>query len=109
MVEEATDARNESILHMDYSLEQSDLTSNYMENKRSELEKILTKWTQTLPTEEALVAWNGFCAITDAAARDLAEKLRLVLDPTQASRLKGDYKTGKRINEDYSLHSQSIS
>ena len=29
---------------------------------------------------------------------ELAEQLRLILEPTQASRLAGDYRTGKRIN-----------
>lgn len=31
-------------------------------------------------------------------AQDLCEQLRLVLEPTQLSRLKGDYRTGRRIN-----------
>jgi midasin len=31
-------------------------------------------------------------------AQDLSEQLRLVLEPTQASRLKGDFRTGRRIN-----------
>ncbi|EZA61758.1 Midasin [Ooceraea biroi] len=90
---------NECIFNtMECNLEQDDLTSNYVESKRSELEKILSEWTQIPSTEEAAAAWNDLCSITDAAARDLSEKLRLILEPTQASRLKGDYKTGKRIN-----------
>lgn len=31
-------------------------------------------------------------------AQDLSEQLRLVLEPTQASRLRGDFRTGRRIN-----------
>ena len=31
-------------------------------------------------------------------ARELCEQLRLVLEPTLASKLKGDFKSGKRIN-----------
>jgi len=31
-------------------------------------------------------------------AQELCEQLRLILEPTQAARLKGDYKTGKRLN-----------
>jgi AAA ATPase containing von Willebrand factor type A (vWA) domain len=39
-----------------------------------------------------------FSAITSGLARDLSEQLRLVLEPTRASRLRGDYRTGRRIN-----------
>ena len=31
-------------------------------------------------------------------ARELCEQLRLVLEPTLASKLRGDFKSGKRIN-----------
>jgi midasin len=89
----------ESSLHvMECSSEHNDLISNYVQNGHSKLEEILGKWLQMPSTENAIAAWNGLCSITDTAARDLSEKLRLVLEPTQASRLKGDYKTGKRIN-----------
>ncbi|XP_020296660.1 midasin-like [Pseudomyrmex gracilis] len=81
---------------MEWSLE--DVESSHVENKRFEVEKMLSEWTQMPSTKEAAAAWNYLCSITDSAARDLSEKLRLVLEPTQFSRLKGDYKTGKRIN-----------
>ncbi|XP_067207005.1 midasin [Linepithema humile] len=90
---------NESTFHtMERNLEENDPDSNYVERNRFEVEKMLREWTQTPSTEEAAAAWNCLCSVTDAAARDLSEKLRLILEPTQASRLKGDYKTGKRIN-----------
>jgi len=99
MVEAQICKEKESSLHvMECSSEQNDLISNYVQNGRSKLEDILGKWMQMPSTENAIAAWNGLCSITDTAARDLSEKLRLVLEPTQASRLKGDYKTGKRIN-----------
>lgn len=31
-------------------------------------------------------------------ARELCEQLRLILEPTKCTRLKGDYRTGRRIN-----------
>ncbi|KYN19484.1 Midasin [Trachymyrmex cornetzi] len=89
----------ESTFHtMEWNIEENDLSSDYVERKRFEMERMLDEWTQVPSTEEATAAWNCLCSVTDAAARDLSEKLRLVLEPTQASRLKGDYKTGKRIN-----------
>lgn len=90
---------NETTFHtMEWNMEENYLDSNYTEKKRFEVEKMLAEWTQIPSTEEAAVAWNCLCSVTDVAARDLSEKLRLVLEPTQASRLRGDYKTGKRIN-----------
>ncbi|KYN05743.1 Midasin [Cyphomyrmex costatus] len=90
---------NESTFHtMEWNIEENDLSSDHVERKRFEMERMLGEWTQVPSTEEATAAWNCLCSVTDAAARDLSEKLRLVLEPTQASRLKGDYKTGKRIN-----------
>lgn len=90
---------NETTFHtMEWNIEGHNLDSNYTERKRFEIEKMLAEWTQIPSTEEAAAAWNCLCSVTDAAARDLSEKLRLVLEPTQASRLRGDYKTGKRIN-----------
>lgn len=90
---------NETTFHtMEWNMEENNLDSSYTERKRFEVEKMLAEWAQIPSTEEAAVAWNCLCSVTDAAARDLSEKLRLVLEPTQASRLRGDYKTGKRIN-----------
>ncbi|XP_011696637.1 PREDICTED: midasin-like [Wasmannia auropunctata] len=90
---------NESTFHtMERSMEEDMLGSAHVERKRFEVERMLSEWTQMPSTEEATAAWNCLCSVTDAAARDLSEKLRLVLEPTQASRLRGDYKTGKRIN-----------
>lgn len=74
------------------------LSTKQNEMKRMEVEKMLSQWSNVPSTEEAVTAWNTLSSVTDPAARDLSEKLRLVLEPTQASRLKGDYRTGRRIN-----------
>ncbi|XP_068082683.1 midasin [Anabrus simplex] len=65
---------------------------------RNELEKQLATWAQPPPDDEAAKAWESFLSVTSSLARDLSEQLRLVLEPTQASRLRGDYRTGRRIN-----------
>jgi len=36
--------------------------------------------------------------ITYSLAQELSEQLRLVLEPSKASRLQGDFRTGRRIN-----------
>jgi len=42
--------------------------------------------------------WAACEALTAGLAAELTEQLRLILEPTAASRLAGDYRTGKRIN-----------
>lgn len=42
--------------------------------------------------------WLRCEALTAGLAGELAEQLRLILEPTQASKLTGDYRSGKRIN-----------
>ncbi|CAH8573304.1 unnamed protein product [Heterobilharzia americana] len=47
---------------------------------------------------EGSLEWAACCQRSGGVARQLCEALRLVLEPTKASRLRGDYRTGKRIN-----------
>lgn len=42
--------------------------------------------------------WRRYELLTTRLSQELAEQLRLVMAPTLASKLQGDYKTGKRIN-----------
>lgn len=42
--------------------------------------------------------WARTEALTAGLAAELAEQLRLILEPTLASRLAGEYRTGKRLN-----------
>ena len=48
--------------------------------------------------QEARERWKYIHQDTYALARRLCERLRLVMEPLVASKLKGDYRTGKRIN-----------
>nr|XP_054753036.1 midasin-like isoform X1 [Lytechinus pictus] len=48
--------------------------------------------------DEAEKMWQSCESVTSSLARDLCEQLRLVLEPTQASKLRGDFRTGKRLN-----------
>ncbi|XP_014485932.1 PREDICTED: midasin [Dinoponera quadriceps] len=86
---------NETTFH---TASREDDELGHADRARFEVERMLGEWTRKPTTEEAAAAWNRLSSVTDTAARELSEKLRLVLEPTQASRLKGDYKTGKRIN-----------
>uniref|UniRef100_A0A4W3JQN7 Midasin n=1 Tax=Callorhinchus milii TaxID=7868 RepID=A0A4W3JQN7_CALMI len=42
--------------------------------------------------------WQQYQALTSPLSQQLCEQLRLILEPTQAAKLRGDYRTGKRLN-----------
>ena len=42
--------------------------------------------------------WSKYESLTSQSAQELTEQLRIVLEPTLATKLKGDYRTGKRLN-----------
>jgi midasin len=50
------------------------------------------------PDEESEHIWRLYESLTHDLAYALCEQLRLILEPTLATRLKGDYRTGKRLN-----------
>lgn len=76
----------------------SKMSLEQMNDLRNEVEQQLAVWHEAPTGEEAEKAWNKISSVTLSLAQDLAEQLRLVLEPTQASRLKGDFRTGRRIN-----------
>ncbi|KAG6397962.1 hypothetical protein SASPL_139412 [Salvia splendens] len=48
--------------------------------------------------DEAAILWRRYESRTTRLSQELAEQLRLAMEPTLASKLQGDYRTGKRIN-----------
>uniref|UniRef100_A0A663LMR5 Midasin n=1 Tax=Athene cunicularia TaxID=194338 RepID=A0A663LMR5_ATHCN len=50
------------------------------------------------PQNEAAQLWQRYLVLTAPLSQQLCEQLRLILEPTQAAKLKGDYRTGKRLN-----------
>ncbi|XP_071957015.1 midasin-like [Antedon mediterranea] len=72
-----------------------------VERLRKELEEQLVVMQHKGTMEEerqAQEAWHKYVSLTSSLARDLCEQLRLVLEPTQASKLRGDFRSGKRLN-----------
>ncbi|XP_017784384.1 PREDICTED: midasin [Nicrophorus vespilloides] len=65
---------------------------------RTEIEQQLSVWHEPPTSGEAQKTWKKISSVTLSLAQSLSEQLRLVLEPTQSSHLKGDYRTGKRIN-----------
>ncbi|XP_019064368.1 midasin isoform X2 [Fukomys damarensis] len=70
---------------------------------RQEMERQLETWQQheSGNAEEEKAAaemWQRYLILTAPLSQELCEQLRLILEPTQAAKLKGDYRTGKRLN-----------
>ncbi|GAV27477.1 hypothetical protein PMKS-000945 [Pichia membranifaciens] len=58
----------------------------------------LKKEERLRPYEEAEGLWKKADEATRDLTSSLCEQLRLILEPTLSTKLKGDYKTGKRLN-----------
>ncbi|KAJ1843472.1 hypothetical protein LPJ70_003371, partial [Coemansia sp. RSA 2708] len=70
-----------------------------VEQLRLELEQATAAWrAQAQDSAQALELWQRYTRLTRDLALLLTEQLRLVLTPTQATQLRGDYRTGKRLN-----------
>ncbi|KAF9575027.1 AAA ATPase midasin [Mortierella alpina] len=70
-----------------------------VEALRQQLEVSLGDWRSTgRDPKEAQALWQKYDNLTQDLALGLCEQLRLILEPTQATKLKGDYRTGKRLN-----------
>ncbi|KAJ2662217.1 AAA ATPase midasin [Coemansia sp. RSA 1200] len=67
---------------------------------RSDLETATSEWRAqtTQDAERAAQLWQAYSRLTHDLALSLTEQLRLILTPTQATQLRGDYRTGKRLN-----------
>jgi len=82
------------------------LSGERAEELRAELDRRLraaSEGDSSLPSSEADVAhgrdvWAKCESLTAGLVGELAERLRLILEPTIASKLGGEYRTGKRIN-----------
>ncbi|XP_076466261.1 midasin-like [Babylonia areolata] len=85
-------------LHLGATMSETD-----MEALRSQMEQSMTDWKQVDTSDQEAVAaaaqaWQSYETLTSSLSQDLCEQLRLILEPSQATKLKGDYRTGKRLN-----------
>ena len=67
------------------------LTQEEINSLRSSVEKQLSSWTEVPSGIEADQAWQKISSLMSSLAQDPCEQLRLVLELTQSSGLKGDY------------------
>ena len=79
--------------------EQKNLTPLEIQNKRKLLEEYLAQWRNNIDEiEKAQELWSKYEELTQIPSQELCEQLRLILEPTLATKLRGDYRSGKRIN-----------
>lgn len=83
----------------------SDLSRMHVSNNQEEVQKrkqiVADEQTTDVCSEDmarARARWSQIQSETNTLSRRLCEKLRLVMEPLVASKLRGDYRTGKRIN-----------
>ncbi|XP_050325190.1 midasin [Bactrocera neohumeralis] len=72
-------------------------TAELLEMRRTYQEQLTANKT-SLPVHEDYETWQTVSNRMAQNARELCEQLRLILEPTKCTRLKGDYRTGRRIN-----------
>lgn len=78
--------------------EDLDMTDNYAKRSK-DVELELTQWRATgQPEANGQRLWQMYDSLTHHLSFALCEQLRLILEPTKATRLQGDFRTGKRLN-----------
>ena len=65
---------------------------------RKMVEAEMTSKKVVNPETDDMERWQEVSNRMMPSARELCEQLRLILEPTKCTRLKGDYRTGRRIN-----------
>lgn len=72
-----------------------DIESNNSEDDEND---VIFQSTKLNENDRSIDHWNKYRSQTESHANRLCEQLRLLLAPTQVSRLQGDYRSGKRIH-----------
>lgn len=75
-----------------------DPTNQEVLDMRKLVEEQMTSTLQIHPEVTDMDLWQEISNKMMSNARELCEQLRLILEPTKCTRLKGDYRTGRRIN-----------
>lgn len=76
-----------------------ELSVEDMMKLRQELETQMIQWKESgIDLKQGEELWRKYESLTSDLSQELCEQLRLILAPTMASKLRGDFKTGKRLN-----------
>ncbi|ODV89399.1 hypothetical protein CANCADRAFT_58337 [Tortispora caseinolytica NRRL Y-17796] len=88
------ETENAGVAENDYSDDET-MDNEVEDSDESDSE---TEQEPCMDLSDAKMAWNELERKVNDLALSLSEQLRLILEPTVATRMKGDYKTGKRLN-----------
>jgi midasin len=70
-----------------------------MDESKEDIEEVeVSTELSTIDIQQARLYWQNIQSETNNLSRRLCEKLRLVMEPLVATKLRGDYRTGKRVN-----------
>ncbi|MES1910386.1 MAG: hypothetical protein MHM6MM_002989 [Cercozoa sp. M6MM] len=84
---------------LEYSHENEQQQAEFDTEAQRLLEETLLTWRQDANrTADATELWRTLQGQTSALSAQLCEQLRTVLEPLVASKLRGDYRSGKRLN-----------
>lgn len=97
---EADDEGDEDIMRDDDAeLPSTTLAQAVDPEEDAAVENAMLEWRSgDDPTMTAEDVWRLYESLTRDLSYALTEQLRLILEPTLATRLKGDYRSGKRLN-----------
>ncbi|ALC40740.1 CG13185 [Drosophila busckii] len=93
-----TTAHSNTELLLDQSTQAQELSTAEELQLRQLYQQQLSGAKGSLPQHEDYESWASISHRMTQNARELCEQLRLILEPTKCTRLKGDYRTGRRIN-----------
>ncbi|WFD22919.1 hypothetical protein MEQU1_001598 [Malassezia equina] len=99
----AADVRAEQVDAEGEGAERNEEVERWDDDTRAHAETEVLHALESFRASDADVAraaelWRSYSALTMDLAFGLCEQLRLILAPTLATRLNGDYRTGKRLN-----------
>ncbi|KAF2875171.1 hypothetical protein BDV95DRAFT_603934 [Massariosphaeria phaeospora] len=80
------------------SLEDEFSDTSSVDDVENQLELTHLEPVAPVSTEDARALWINHEASTHSLSQQLTEHLRLILAPTLATKLRGDFRTGKRLN-----------
>jgi midasin len=94
------DASNDDAdLDLDIDMEEVNATTDVKEEEVDEIEIELKEGEGVVGTNnDGEDLWRKYASLTSDLSYALCEQLRLILEPTLATRLQGDFRTGKRLN-----------
>lgn len=88
----------ETVLRNDDTImgKNENLSSNEITNITSNVELVMEFRSEI--TSEEMKDWLQLCSSVHELSENLTEQLRLILEPTKATKFKGDFKSGKKLN-----------